>query len=106
MVLTGVLALKGIVSKKVYKLFCALSVAFSILVNEKLVEKHLDHAKKLLIYYVEKGTKLFGPSFPTYNTHCLVHIADDAEKYGSVSYVGAYKGRHQKTLVTDWSATF
>ena len=80
---TGVIVLKGIVSKEFYIHFLSLHVATSILLNSnrKIRGHYLDYARQLFAYFVTNAEDFYGNTFPVYNVHSLLHIADDVEKY-------------------------
>lgn len=81
---TGKVVLKGILSQELFDHFITLSIAASILMSPNLVQLHLNYAKELLKYFVEKASQLYGEEFIVYNVHSLVHLADDAEAFGSL----------------------
>ena len=39
-------------------------------------------AQKLLVYFVERGSFLFGERFCIYNVHSLLHLVDDVIEHG------------------------
>ena len=75
----GIVALRGNVSKRKYNHFCRLTIAMRILTSKHHSEKpaNLQYAKGLLKYYVQDCIILYGPESVTYNTHTLIHLADD-----------------------------
>lgn len=87
---TGKVVLKGILSQELFEHFITLSIAGSILVSPKLVQLHLNYAKELLKYFVEKASQLYGEEFIVYNVHSLVHLADDAEAHGSLDQCSGF----------------
>lgn len=80
---TGPVVLQNILTGEHYNHFCALMVACSILmdVDSQFRELHLDYARQLLLYFVEKAPALYGKRFVTYNIHSLIHLADDCEHH-------------------------
>ena len=84
MLYTGPLVLKDIVSPATYTHFLSLSVALSILLEDKAGQNHenINYARELLAFFVKNCTKIYGKTFAVYNVHNLLHLADDAEKYG------------------------
>ena len=60
-----------------------LSVAIRILLNNKSNSESYDYAEKLLKCFVEGVSEHYGNEQLVYNVHSLIHLADDARKYGS-----------------------
>ncbi|KAJ8030886.1 hypothetical protein HOLleu_27427 [Holothuria leucospilota] len=88
---TGQLVLKPILSVNCYKHFMALSVAVCILVSPTLVQKYSEYAQNLLEYFVITGAEMYGPEFLVYNVHSLVHLPDQAQKFGSLDNCAAWQ---------------
>lgn len=87
---TGKIVLKGILKNDLYNHFMTLSVAIAILVSPSLVRNHIDYARRLLTYFVHQSKILYGEEFLVYNVHSLLHIADDAEEFGSLDHCAAF----------------
>ena len=87
---TGKVVLKGVLSATYYQHFLVLSVASSILISPHLTKVHLNYARDLLKYFVESANQLYGPEFMVYNIHSLMHMADDAETYGSLDQCSGF----------------
>ncbi|XP_073672075.1 uncharacterized protein [Paramisgurnus dabryanus] len=87
---TGKIVLKGIIAEQLYEHFLVFSVALSILVCPRL-SKHYNHnAEELLMYFIAQGRHLYGDEFLVYNVHSLVHLASDANLYGSLDECSAF----------------
>lgn len=86
---TGSVVLKGIVRDDVYQHFQTLSVAICILCNPALSD-HFDFAGELLKYFVLQGPKLYGRAFLVYNVHSLLHLAEQAKRFGSLEEGSAF----------------
>ena len=80
----GPVVLKDAIPTAEYNLFMLLSVAMNILSSQSLCRqtKMILFAKDLLCQFVADTINVFGHSFVTYNTHSLIHLADDVLKFG------------------------
>lgn len=88
-----------------YKNFLLLSSAMRILLSP-MCREFYGYAQKLLRCFVTNFEKIYGTKYLVNNTHSLLHLADDAKKYGpldSVScfpfenYLGQLKKNGEKT---------
>lgn len=64
--------------------------AITILLSEALNKKYNDYAKTLLVHFVINSEKLYGQEFCIYNTHCLIHLPQDARDFGSLNTVNCF----------------
>lgn len=87
---TGSVVLKSILNYDQYLNFLTLHVAITILSNSKHMEQYLNYSKSLLQYFVETFIKLYGKENPSHNLHHLLHICDDAEKFGTLQEFSAF----------------
>lgn len=55
-----------------------------------LCREFCDYARKLLRLFVTDFAKIYGTKFLVNNTHSLIHLADDAEKYGPLDSVSCF----------------
>lgn len=85
----GPLVLKGILEKEKYYHFLKLSVAVRILLSEN--REWYNYAKSLLVLFVQQVPRLYVSEFLVYNVHSLVHLADDALKFGSLNSIYAFE---------------
>ena len=76
---TGLVALKGVLSKQSYKHFLSLSLAIRMLCEKNTIKRNsnIESARQLLNYFVKNSKEHYGSSFNVYNVHGLLHIADD-----------------------------
>ncbi len=86
---SGPLVLHSVLDEKRYKHFLLLSVAIRILLSEN--REWYPFAKELLVKFVIEIAILYSKEFLVYNVHSLIHLVDDAEKYGSLDNISAFK---------------
>lgn len=91
LIYTGPVVLKGLLSPEMYSNFLDLSVAARILLSPGLHDTYLDYADQLLKYFVQCFSSLYGEQQLVYNVHSLIHIADDARRFGSLDNVSSFK---------------
>ncbi|KAJ1522145.1 hypothetical protein ONE63_002456 [Megalurothrips usitatus] len=77
--------------KHLYEHFLVLHVAIKILCCTDLLEKHLDYAKDLLLYFVKSFSKLYGSQHVTHNIHNMIHLADECARHGTLDSFSAFK---------------
>lgn len=87
---TGPVVLKSILNHDQYLNFLTLHVATTILSNSKHIKQYLDYSKSLLQYFVETFITLYGKENASHNVHHLLHICDDAEKFGTLQEFSAF----------------
>lgn len=80
---TGPIVLKNVLGKNEYMNFLQLHTAITILLNPNLCKQEIlrEHARKLLIHFVESVAVIYGRQFITHNFHGLTHIVDDADHF-------------------------
>lgn len=88
---TGVVCLKGLVSKNQYYHFLLLHCAMFILLSNKanIVEWN-SVAKSLLSKFITEGIKLYGVEFAVYNVHNLLHLNEDARNFGNLDKASCF----------------
>lgn len=67
-----------------------LSAAMRILLSPALCCEYCDYAGKLLECYVTNFLKIYGAAHLVYNTHSLIHLADDARRFGCLDNVSCF----------------
>ncbi len=87
---TGPVVLKGRLPTRLYKNFMLLSVAMRILLSPALCSEHCEYADKLLKCYVTNFGQIYGSEQLVYNTHSLIHLADDARNFGALDNVSCF----------------
>lgn len=85
---TGPLALKGVLDSEKYNHFMLLSVAIRILLTNN--SGWHDYADSLLRIFVSQTKEIYSEDFLIYNVHNLIHITDDARKFGSLNGISAF----------------
>ena len=88
---SGPVVLKGILSNNLYEHFLTFSVAIRIMLTQSLLDHYLDYADNLLKYFVSSFGIIYGKDQLVYNVHSLIHLADDAKKYGALDNVSAFQ---------------
>ena len=87
---TGPVVLNGVLSKRHFFHFLVLSVAIRLLLDKDVTSEELSYAEKLLQLFVSEFSQIYGDESLVYNVHSLIHIVDDARKYGSLDDVSAF----------------
>jgi len=89
---TGPVALLGKLSDAVYKNFMLLSVGMFLLLHKTFAAntEYVNYADELLHLFVQHFAELYGSNMLVYNVHNVVHLADDARKYGALDAVSAF----------------
>ena len=75
--------------KKFYNHFLILHVAMSLLFKIPSLSD-IAYAEELLLLFVKKCDELYGPESLSYNVHSLIHLGDDARKYGCLDNISAF----------------
>lgn len=87
---TGPVVLRGKVPETVYDNFMMLSVAVRVLLDSNSSLQLFDYAEKLLRYFVDDFSSVYGEQHIVYNVHSLIHLADDARRYGALDNVSCF----------------
>lgn len=91
---TGLVALDDAVHPNIYQNFLLLSVGIHILLNERLANEYNQYAHDLLQTFVIHFYQVYGDDMAVYNVHCLVHLANEAKKFGSLDNISAFPFEH------------
>lgn len=86
----GPVVLKKILPSRFYNHFLFLHVAIRILCSKVTLRENLPLARELLSQFVSKSKRLYGPEFIIYNVHNLIHLPDDAEKFGPLDSFSSF----------------
>lgn len=84
----GPVVLRGILSSEKYNHFLTLSIAIRILLSNN--RNFYNYARELLRVFVSNTIVLYSEEFLTYNLHSLLHLADDALKFGSLEKINSF----------------
>ncbi|KYN04984.1 hypothetical protein ALC62_04129, partial [Cyphomyrmex costatus] len=87
---TGSVALKSVLTYDKYINFLTFHIAITILSNSKHMNRYSDYAKLLLQYFVNTFIILYDKENTSINIHNLLHIHDDAIKFGTLEKFSAY----------------
>ena len=79
----GLIALRNIASKDLFRPFLSLSIAVIILLdtNRERRNAYLEYAKSLLVFFVKGCKHIYGDTFTVYNVHSLLHLPDDVKNF-------------------------
>ncbi|XP_039306751.1 uncharacterized protein LOC120358099 [Solenopsis invicta] len=87
---TGLIVLRKVVRQDIYEHFLKLSIAIRILATPEIDVEQNRYAKNLLQEYFTDFLLLYGINNATYNTHGLLHLADDALQWGALDKFSAF----------------
>ena len=87
---TGPVVLLQHIHEDLYKNFMVLCIAMHILLNETLSRNFSGYAHELLKVFVGHFYQIYGNDMAVYNVHALVHLAKDADNFGSLEKVSAF----------------
>ena len=87
---TGPVVLFGKLKHKVYRHFLLLSVCMRVLLSSAHLVLGYDYIEKLLIIFVKNMEIVYGMQVMTYTVHNLLHIVQDAQKFGSLDNVSCF----------------
>lgn len=102
---TGPVALKKLLPDEVYEHFLILHAASRLLAMPSTYITQNEYAEKLLKYFVQEVTEIYGVTHLVYNVHSLTHLAADCKRHGPLDAFSAfpfesYLGRLKKMLRT------
>ena len=87
---TGPVALKGILPAGKYRHFLLLSLGTYILLLPNCNLTWKEAARNLLIQFVSNVPKLYSKTLVVSSFHSLIHLADDAIRFGSLNNCNAF----------------
>ncbi|XP_039308985.1 uncharacterized protein LOC120356847 isoform X2 [Solenopsis invicta] len=86
----GPIALHGILSQDNLRHFNVLHCAIRILCHSTDFLHNNEYSRDLLIHFVKICKELYGADSIIYNVHNLIHLSEDALKYGSLDNFSAF----------------
>lgn len=87
----GVVMFKNVVGEPLYKHFLKFFVAVRLLSAQATYLVYADFAQQLLDEFVAEYSTIYDPAELVYNVHGVMHIVDDARKYGPLYSFSAYR---------------
>ena len=89
----GPIVLRGILPTKQYKHFMLLFYSIRILCTERLLvnELYFEFARECLVRFVEVYSQVYTNENVVYNVHSLVHLADEASRFGVLDSISCFK---------------
>ena len=87
---SGPVVLCGKIPKLMYRNFLLLSVSIRILLSPQLCSEYSDYAQQLLESFIQNFGRIYGQDMLIYNIHNLVHLVQDAKRYGTLDNVSAF----------------
>lgn len=87
----GPVILKGVLDDERYTHFLKLSCGIRILLNVKDCVQNNECALLLLKAFVSDFTRLYDSYNLTYNSHNILHLANEAIRFGSLENISAFK---------------
>lgn len=88
---TGVVVLKGAVHDDLYYHFLLLHSSIRILSCKHSCSSNLQTAREMIKEFVRLFPIIYGENNISFNVHCLLHLCDSAEQYGTLDSFSAYK---------------
>lgn len=87
---TGPVVLQGILDKQGHKHFLLLHAAIRALCHSKISPNLIKFAKLAIRKFVETCPRFYKLTFNSYNVHALLHLAEDAERLGTLDSFSAF----------------
>ncbi|KAA0702512.1 hypothetical protein E1301_Tti021314 [Triplophysa tibetana] len=87
---TGPVVLRKNIPDIMYSNFILSSVSIRILLSPDLCTENCDFAEDILKMFVPDFGLIYGIEFVGYNIHSLIHISQDARKYGPLDSISCF----------------
>lgn len=90
LIYTGPYLFKGVLGRTVYKNFIILNIFMRLLCCQKTVNSQNDFAASLAKQFLQSFCFIYGKGNASYNVHSIIHLANDAKKYGVLDNFSAF----------------
>jgi len=90
MLYTGPFIFKNTVSKPVYDNFLIFNIIMRILSCTKTVNSQNEYAEVLAKHFLSTFCFVYGQGNVSYNVHSIIHLPQDAKKYGVVDNFSSF----------------
>lgn len=87
---TGPVVLLNNIPSQMYRHFMLLSVSIRILLSPDLCIDNCNYADDVLKLFVKNFSLLYGVEFVGYNVHSLIHLAQDAHRFGPLDSISCF----------------
>ena len=85
---SGPIALENVLDHNIYKNFILLTCAITLLSRNDI--ENVTFSRQYLLTFVTHYAKLYGECNVVYNVHNLIHLSDDASRYGTIDKFSAF----------------
>lgn len=89
---TGPVVFKQFPKPEYYYSFLNIYVAMRLLCMNEMInnQEFLNYARSLFKCFGESTIQMYGPDMVYFNLHNLLHLMDDADRFGSLDNFSAY----------------
>ena len=79
-----------ILPPELYSHILCLAIPISIFVSNNLITDHVEYADRLVKCFLAQAKQLYGPQILVSNFHYLLHLAEDAVRFGPLMDISAF----------------
>lgn len=83
--------MKKVLRKECYENFIHFSIAIRLLLSEPEDAENVENCRGHIRTFIRQCKILYGPEFLVYNVHCLYHLCDDVNRFGSPELFSTFK---------------
>lgn len=87
---TGPVVLFNKIPSQMYRHFMLLSVSIRIILSPNLCINNCDYVEDILKLFVKDFGLIYGLEFVGYNVHSLIHLSQDARKFGPLDSISCF----------------